>query len=303
MKEINRLKLLPIIVSIILFLAAPTIASAQSADDTTTPSGTTLSQMKVSFWPEYDSQSVLAIYRGQLKDSNAVPATVKILIPKGAKVASTAAVDPNGQFQYDQAWASHKVTPGADYDVLTYETIYPNFQCELYFNQIGAEKQRNFDFTFKTAMAAETLQIEIQKPLKSSNFKITPSTTNTADSEGFTYYLYSLNNPEIGQESSYTVSYTKANNQPSTTGQTKPVNHQSRRNAILGILAALILIGGSIGAAVWRSSSVNKVQKKKLKNYPTAKYGKKTKKKHFCANCGAELKKKDKFCPACGRPT
>ncbi len=277
-------------------------ALAQSANETSTVPPTKLSLLKVSFWPEYDRQSVLGIYKGELKNSASVPATVKILIPKGAKVSSTAAIDPDGKFQYDRAWATHKVTPGTDYDILTYETIYPRFQTELYYQQLGTDKQRNLNLTFKTSMVSDNLQVEIQKPLRATDFKITPSTSNTADNEGFTYYLYNYKNPEVGQETSYTVSYKKDTNQPSTNGQNQPVSPTSRSNTIIGILAALVLIGGGIGAAIWRAKSVNEAQKKKTKSYPTAKYGKKTKKKHYCADCGAELKKKDKFCPSCGKP-
>ena len=171
--------------------------------------------MKVSFWPEYDRQSVLVIYKGQLQDGAALPATVQMLIPKSSGVASTAAVDPNDQFQYDHAWATHKITPGTDYNVLTYETIYPNFQCELYYYPIGAEQQRNFDFSFKTAMATENLQIEIQKPLKASAFKITPPSNETAIIDGFTYYLYNFKNPKAGQEIGYNISYLKDTFEPS----------------------------------------------------------------------------------------
>ncbi|HEX21090.1 MAG TPA: hypothetical protein ENH19_00365 [Actinobacteria bacterium] len=174
--------------------------------------------MKVSFWPEYDSQSVLLIYKGQLQDNVTLPADVKIFIPKSSGVASTATVDSDGQFQYDHAWTTHKVTLGTEYDILTYETIYPNFQCELYYYPIGAEKQRNFHFTFKTAAAAKNLQIEIQKPLKAANFKITPPTTDTAISEGFTYYLYNFKNSEAGQEIRYNISYSKDTYQTSIVG-------------------------------------------------------------------------------------
>ena len=65
----------------------------------------------------------------------------------------------------------------------------------------------------------------------------------------------------------------------------------------------VVCIGGGIGAAVWRTKSVNEAQKKNSKRYPTAKYGKQTKKKRFCADCGAQLQAKDKFCRSCGKST
>ncbi|HEX21089.1 MAG TPA: hypothetical protein ENH19_00360, partial [Actinobacteria bacterium] len=185
MRKISRLKQLTIFIStIIIILLVPVTALAQSANETSTVPPTKLSLLKVSFWPEYDRQSVLGIYKGELKNSASVPATVKILIPKGAKVSSTAAIDPDGKFQYDRAWATHKVTPGTDYDILTYETIYPRFQTELYYQQLGTDKQRNLNLTFKTSMVSDNLQVEIQKPLRATDFKITPSTSNTADNEG-----------------------------------------------------------------------------------------------------------------------
>lgn len=266
-----------------------------------------ISDLKVSFWPEYDNPSVLVIYRGKLPESVGLPARVDLFIPKNAKIASTASVDTNGQFQYDHAWQTHQVTSGSTYDELTFETIYQGYQCEIYYNPIGSASQRNFNFLFKTSTAVDNLAAEIQKPRNATDFKIEPKPAKKSNDGNFDYYSYNLGSQPAGRELSFKVSYKKKDLQtsmavkPSDLASGQDTNNPGgRAGSIRAALLLLGIIGTGILVALWRVRSVAAAAKP-TKRFSPSKPAVKAKQKLYCRNCGGSLDKKNKFCPQCGR--
>lgn len=279
------------------------------------PAAKSYQSLVVSYWPEYDSQSVLGIFRGKLPSNVKLPAKVKIFIPKGARVSSTAAVDTSGQYQYDQAWNSHTVTPGADYDVLEYETVFPEFQTEIYFSPVGQATARTFDFKFKSPVDIGTLDIEVQKPSEATEYKVEPVSSNINNRENFEYHNYSFTDVPADKEIGYKVTYNKVNNKPSVNTQQGQVNTTGggttnvgggRGNTIMIMAIIFGLLGTGIAVGVWRSRTTTAAAPAG-KQFKTPKYGKsqknqrpKPKKDKHCGNCGEKLAPNAQFCTGCG---
>lgn len=296
---------------IALSLQLPALASHEPQ----TKEVKSLESLGISFQPEYDSQSVLVIFRGALPHSVKLPAKVKLYIPKGARVSSTAAVDSQGQFQYDQAWNSHTVTPGDDYDLLEYETMFPNFQAEIYYSPVGQEAQRNFDFKIKTPFEVKSLLFEIQKPLEATDFKVEPASANVDTRENFEYHNYSFTEMPADKEFNYKVAYNKANSKPSVSTQPGQVNTTgggatasggSQGNTVLVMVLILGVLATGVILGVWRSRA-SSAPVLVGKQYNSSKYNKKQKPKaknaKYCGSCGAKLEEGAKFCAGCGAKT
>ncbi len=319
-KKFNLIALALIVLVLLGSAALPALAEHDGSHEDVS----TYDQLKVSYWPEHDSQSVLLIFRGLFPSDVKLPATVKIYIPKGARVSSTAAVGSNGQYQYNEAWNSHVVTPGEeDYDVLTFTTTNPEFQAEIYYNTIGTEKVRDLDLKFKTAANINNLSVEIEKPVGATEFKAEPVSSDVQTVDKYEYHNYSFSNIPAEREFSYKATYSKDNNTPSensqpgqvntTGGTTAAAGDSSRTNTIIAIVFILGVIATAIMVGVWRvrtASSGPSGKQYKSSQYaskPKAKAKSKPKPKpkaqKFCSDCGESLEPGAKFCGSCGEKT
>lgn len=311
----------------LLLLAQPAGAATQTPENQkqvpTTEVGTPLEGLNVSYQPEYDDPSVLVIYSGKVDASIKAPATIKIAIPKGkgVRLVATSAVDPNGQFQYDRAWKSKQLVDLEDMTILTYETIYPTFQFELYMQPVSGGGERNFDFSLPSISKIKTLTVDIKQPMRAENFKATPEAARTAPDGQFTDYYYSYADVAPGQNYNFNVKYDRADSIPSVDKKTGVVDTSGGSSKTALILIGLIaLIGLGIGAGIWRSKTAsvtpkgrpvkagakgnaNKKGKSNNKGKPVsaAKQGNaKTGGKNFCPSCGSQNPPGSKFCSDCG---
>lgn len=271
------------------FVVTPARAAAE---------GPSIEGLKVSVWPEYDTPSVLVIYRGRLAPSVQLPATVRLRIPKGAKVSSTAEVDPSGGFQYDDAWRTHQVKPAGEDDELTYQTTFRDWQCELYLDKIPPKGRRDFDFNFEPTGAIGELLVEVQKPRRAEKFKVEPAGGKVGtDEQGFEVRLFSFTKLASDQRLRFLVSYEKADAQPST-GQT--VGGLGARaeggNSFLIVIGLLLVVPVGL-FAFWRLRSAEAEAPHRA---PPVKKRKKTATGRYCSGCGVTMKKSAKFCRLCG---
>jgi hypothetical protein len=207
-----------------------------------------------------------------------------LLVPKDAKISSTASVDGNGQFHYERAWASHTLTAGKDYDELSFEVEYPDFQAEIYYLPVSSKAQRNFNFKLKTPVAVENLGVEIEEPLRATSFKVKPTGYEKSNDGTFNYYLYNYGKQEAGREFLFQISYLKADVQPSLNQlgtENTPVANQ-RYKAVIWLLLAVALVVAGVSGATFRlkTTKVNTAS--------------------FCPRCGSRLKKNSRFCAYCG---
>ncbi|MDP1808141.1 MAG: zinc ribbon domain-containing protein [Actinomycetota bacterium] len=287
----------------------------------TTEVGTPLESLTVRYQPEYDDPSVLVIYTGKVDASIKTPATIKIAIPKGKgiRLSATSSIDPNGQFQYDQAWNSKQLVDLKDMTILTYETTYPDFQFEMYMQPVSGGGKRNFDFSLPSISKIKALSVDIKQPVRAENFKTTPAAAGTAPDGQFKDYFYSYANVVPGRNYAFNVTYNRADSMPSVDKKTGVVDTSggSSRVALILILM-IVLIGLGIGVGVWRAKTAATTPTKGRPIKATAQGKGKGKNKggaagaskqpasakaggkNFCPSCGAQSPAESKFCSDCG---
>lgn len=313
----KKLRLVVLILTIfVLVISAqlPALAEHDASDGGVS----SYDQFQVQYWPEHDSQSVLLIFRGVLPSDAKLPATVRIYVPKGARISSTAAVN-NGQYDYTEAWDSHVIHPGeGDYDTLTFKTSSSEFQAEAYYNTIGTDPGRELDLKFKTPVSINNLIVEIEKPVGAADFKVEPVSTDIQTADQFEYHRYSFTNIPADREYSYKVTYSKDNNIPSVNAEPGEVNTAgdsndaatgdgNRTNIIIAIVLILGVIATAIAVGVWRvrmaAVGPSGEQYESSKNESQPKTESKPKAQKLCGSCGEKLEAGAKFCGSCGEKT
>ena len=149
----------------------------------------------------------------------------------------------------------------------------------------------------------QQLTVEVQKPLRSTNFQVEPAAVMTSsDSNGLQYYQTSYPNVQPGQVITTKVSYAKADNNPSlkptvaaTSGTSPRSGSSSQTPLIVGmVMAGLILLG--LGA-YWVRSTANRTPSAFAKgaNHKSSSKG------QFCPMCGEKASAQHKFCTHCGQ--
>jgi hypothetical protein len=165
------------------------------------------------------------------------------------------------------------------------------------------------DFIFNAANSAESVQLEIQEPLKTTNFKTDPAAaTQTSRGHDFKYHVFQFSNVAAGQNLKVQVSYTKTDPNPSVANISVPANSLpsdsalnantslSNNNLILpiGIGAGGVALA-VLGFLAWRARRESdaaprrRVQSKKNQGAVA-----------FCHECGNALRTQDVFCSKCG---
>lgn len=182
--------------------------------------GLSIGRMKVSVMPEYDDPSVLAVYDGKFEDVSSYPIKTSFLIPKGSVISDACSLSHEGQ-HFCQLYRT--VNRGA-HDEVNLLLPYPNFYLSFHtprFDTKGEKKE--FDYLIKANHSIKILEVDIQQPLRSSAFNISPP-GNAAASEkggtisvlkGFNHFTYKLEGVSKDQESAFRISYIKSDPQPS----------------------------------------------------------------------------------------
>lgn len=173
----------------------------------------------VQAWPEYDiAQEVLVLVDVTLADSVALPITLTLPVPKGARVTGFAQVAPDGTFDYDRPNPTFDETP-AGYDSVTVTApAYRQLHLEYYYAPPGipASGARDFPVVFLSPVDTRALAITIQQPKRSTGFSATPAgVTTSAGADGYAYTSSSFTNVNGGDQARIDVAYTKDDSRPS----------------------------------------------------------------------------------------
>lgn len=293
--------------ALIFLLAVTPQALAQDANR--------LSQLKISVWPEYDTPNVLVLLDGTLADKSNLPREVSVLIPTGAQLTVTTYQNADGTLAAEQP---NKVTDlGDGYSRVTFTTNQPTFRVEYYHDLLRGSPDKTLDFAYKLVVPADQVTLDVQQPLKATNFAVNPSTPNMrTDTDGFKYFTYNFSNVAAGQVITTQVKYTKSDANPSVTAQTPaqsapasaastaPTNNSSSNLLILGGVVALGL-AAVLGFFYWQQQTrqtqavVSKMSPRQFQRERRRARGTDSK-TAFCTQCGNALEADDVFCPKCG---
>lgn len=247
-------------------------------DGANAPSGSNATQnlsigrMKVAIMPEYDDPSVLVIYDGRFEESASYPIRTSFLIPKGSVISDACSLSHEGQ-HFCQLY---KTTNKGIYDEVSLMLPYPNFYLSFHTPQLDVKtEKKEIDYRIKVNHPVKTMEVELQQPLRSSSFSITPpenaqltqKEASISVIKGFNQVVYRLDGVIAEREILFKVNYLKSDPKPSVDIKyssmketlSKGKSYESQRN-IKTILYALFGTGilAILGIAVWRIRSRRK---------------------------------------------
>ena len=171
-----------------------------------------IGRMRVMIWPEYDDPSVLVVYDGRFSDDTKFPTSTDFFIPKGAIINDICSLSPAGQ-HYCQLF---DVKEGADYDTVHLSLPFSNFYLSFHLAPVDvAVAQRRIKYAIKTNHPIASMEVDIQQPLRSTDFAITPSGGKSSEEKDFNHFTYALENVAKGADPVFTIGYIKASGEPS----------------------------------------------------------------------------------------
>lgn len=232
----------------IVFLLASLSSGCDKGAENTLGAGAatkdlSIGRMKVSIMPEYDDPSVLAIYDGRFEEVSNYPIKTSFLIPRGSVISDACSLSHEGQ-HFCQLY---KTINRGDYDEVSLLLPYPNFYLSFHTPQLDVKvEKKEVDYQIKANHVIKTMEIDIQQPLRSTAFNISPpenaSVSQKDDSisviKGFSHFIYKLENIAVNQETTFRINYIKSDPNPSVDikytsmkePQTQKTSYESQRN-------------------------------------------------------------------------
>ncbi|MBI4674550.1 MAG: zinc ribbon domain-containing protein [Chloroflexi bacterium] len=282
----------------LLLILALVLVSPASAQETSR-----IANLYISVWPEYDQPGVLVQYQGELakSDQTALPREVSFLAPKGAGVAAACGIQADGKHTSETWKESDK---GNGFTRVTYELAQPQFHVEYYYNPLVGATDKRMDFVYKAAAVADSVVVDIQHPLKATNFVLAPDGAESyKGNDGFTYHTYNYKQVASDQTLAAKIAYTKTDPGPSVTGEKTTAAETTTQTAeginpnvvvIVFVLGAILGLTGffvvrqrvPLALASAPAVSVNSSQRISLGG--------------FCPECGKPMAPEDNFCTRCG---
>lgn len=269
----------------------------------------TIATLSVDIWPEHDDPRVLIIYRGTLSADAPLPYPLAFAIPAGAQVHA-AAYRRNGQLFA----AQYQTSRDGNQARVAFLVPVRDFQFEYYADIISGQPQRAFAVGLVFPLPAESLQVSVEQPLRSSDFALTPASTRTATGGGFTYYLYTEERWPAGKVWSIRGAYRKEDNNPSlpraaAPPAAAPAPVTGGGGPLLWLLPAVIGIALGVAGTVTvmyvrrpRAARRAPAAPASRRRDSPARRGQEGSETRYCANCGARAGPRDRFCSHCGRP-
>jgi hypothetical protein len=201
-----------------------------------------IGRMKVSVWPEYDTPGVLVVYEGRFANKDAFPAAITFLFPKGVnKLTDACSLSPKGQ-HFCQLYDVEK---RENYNQVTMNLPYGDFFIDFQYSPFKRGKDKFFEYVIQSRYDIMNLEVNIQQPLRSTNFSIQPAALKQTMESEFNQYHYSMKNIPAGQEVRFKINYIKQDNNPSVDIKFGGMARQDTTNRDIAILAAgaAIIIG------------------------------------------------------------
>ncbi len=247
-----------LIVALFVILLSPVQLPAQD----TREDDLSIGRMRVMIWPEYDDQSVLMVYDGRFEDDEKFPTVTDFQIPKGAIINDICSLSPDGQ-HFCQLYETSK---GNEFDMIHMSLPFSNFYVSFHFNSINVENpQRNLKTVIRASHPIGYLEVDIQQPLHSTEFTISPDGGNPSVEKDFNHFGYTRENLAKGDEVVFGIDYVKNTEQPSvdvifanmTESRVWGSPYQTQRRVmtiVYSVFGSGIFLIGAAGFWLWRKS-------------------------------------------------
>jgi hypothetical protein len=293
------------LVLIILLILGVNIVTAQAQE------AVRFESLNIDLWPEYDRTDLLVIYKAELSPDVSLPAEVTLRIPIDAGAPAVVAVGPDASSVADSVFETQVMGDWLD---VSFIATTPAIQFEYYDPRIIRESaQRSFDFTWSGDYGVDRLVLQVQQPLGSTNFSISPSMGSMIqDQVGFNYNIIEVGELDQGSTFEVGVTYEKESDalsvqslqiQPSATIAPGSSNLFSLDQPWIWFLIALglILIGGG-GYWYWRTGQQESQPPKRRQRRSVGDRSAEatTGNPVYCHQCGKRARPGDHFCRTCG---
>ena len=287
-KSIFRILLFSILTCMLLIVATATLAIAQDENEP-------MSFNNVQLWiyPEYDDPRLLVMLQGQIVGAEA-PATVRFLVPSAAEMYSAGSMDAQGQYSGGPPQREPSTIPG--WDEISYDVTSDTFRVEYYDPIIVGLPDKTISYEFRWLYPISSLHVEVQEPMQSSNFSVSPEGTTHTKSGGFTTHNYDYNDLDDQPPISFNIAYTRSNTPPSLSVE----DDQSTTIAMIVIGIFVVIVVGYFW--VKKSKPKNRAERKRAARNKSIR-GSKEKESAttlFCSQCGQSLDESSRFCKYCG---
>jgi hypothetical protein len=275
--------------------------------------------LDVSVWPEFDTPTVLVIYKIGLAPKTSLPVEVTLRLPPSVAKTAVVAVGSAIETVSDQN-VDYTFTQGAEFSTVTIKATALFIQVEYYDpSLIKTGNQRTYTYEWLGDYSVDKFRFELQKPLKSSNLTTTPVLQSKGvDNNGFEFSDLAQASIKVGQKMTFDIQYQRETDAPSTSFlQVQPsapldpgVSGQSNWSTYLpwilgGVGLILLLIAGGV---YWVSGSANRTMVRSRKRHTVRKDGDSDAGKDgepggdaaHCSQCGKRAQPSDRFCRVCG---
>lgn len=254
--------------------------------------GERITKLHVAIWPEYDDPRVLVMYDGEF--AQAPTDKVRLAMPRGAEIAMAGLVTPEGQHRHQP----FDIAEAGDQVEVSFDLPGTRFYVEFYYNPLKGEARREFSFPVKLGAPVDSLQVDVQQPLRATDFAIKPPVaTVVTDNQGFRFHRNQVDKLEAGKPFAVTVAYTKSDNNPSVKKQTPGHGDEA---ADKGKAYRPIIVLSSVGVSVLLALGgywyvTGRHQGPRAAKRSRGKGGR------FCPSCGVAVDEDDHFCAGCGK--
>jgi hypothetical protein len=171
-----------------------------------------IGRMQVSIWSEYDDPGVLAIYEGRFEDATRFPIKTSFLIPKGSIVNDACSLSHEGK-HFCQLYT---VKESSEFDEVQVYLPYPNFYLSFHFTPFDAAiEKRAFSYRIKSNHSIDKLEVDIQQPLRSTEFHLSPAGGQAKIISNANHFYYAYDDIAPGREHLFNIEYLKQDRKPS----------------------------------------------------------------------------------------
>ncbi len=277
MKNMWRLSPIPVVLSVLFILTAVSQAIAQSENE---PVGF----KNVRLWvnPEYDDPRLLVMLEGQLAGVKP-PAKARFLVPSTAEMYSAGSLDAQGVYSGGPPQRKPSTIP--DWDEISYVVTTDTFRVEYYYPVIIGQPDKTISYSFRWIYPISDLEVTIQEPRRSSNFRVVPEGVRSTDNQGFPSHLYNFSNLDKDPPIHFDIAYTKADPNPSLA-----IKSEGSDNSLLLTISVIvgfcIVVGiGLFWVTKLKSKTVGR-RKHAGNTIPTPRSKRRQLTAKYCSKCG-----------------
>ncbi|MGE5224998.1 MAG: zinc ribbon domain-containing protein [Omnitrophica WOR_2 bacterium] len=295
---------------LLLFMAAFFISVPAWAQ-----SSTGLSSLEVDIWPEYDRPDVLVIYRLTLSPNTPLPADLTIPIPVAAGEPTALAAKQVDGSLINVGGNTQKIS-GA-WNLISFKATMPEIQVEYY--DPGLVKQnasRHFEFTWPGGLKVDSVNVQVQEPVDTTNMRITPSLgAGAVGKDGLNYYQSSFGSLNPNQDFKISLDYQKTTDKLSGENMGVAASQDINSNTpgrikltdalpwALGAFGLVLLFGGALWYWLTGRKLDGPQRPKRLRGKrqePEAVLVGGDEGIIYCHQCGKRAGPGDRFCRSCG---